>query len=76
MDNLLRVRGRLKSTNLALNYHSQIIIGEGHPLVPLIVKHFSRNQLTLWVLVDSIKHETAILDTIMSKYYKQRPQAM
>ena len=49
MDNLLRVRERLKSTDSALNCHSQIIIGKGHPLVPLLVKHFSRNQLTLWV---------------------------
>ena len=37
-DNLLRVGGSLKSTGLALNCHSQIIIGKGHPLAPLIVK--------------------------------------
>ena len=37
-DNLLRVRGSLKSTDLASNCHSQIIIDKGHPLAPLIVK--------------------------------------
>ena len=43
--NLLRVGGRLKSTNLALKCHSQIIIDKGHPLTPLIVKHFHKTNL-------------------------------
>ena len=39
MDNLLQVGGCLKSTDLALNCHSQTIIDKGHPLAPLMVKH-------------------------------------
>ena len=45
MDNLKRVEDRLKSTNLVLNCHSQIIIHKGHPLAPLIVKHFNETNL-------------------------------
>ena len=42
-DNLLRVGGRLISTDLALNCHSQIIIDKEHPLAPLIIKQFHEN---------------------------------
>ena len=44
-DNLLRVGGRLKSTDLALNCHSQIIIDKRHPLALLIIKRFHETSL-------------------------------
>ena len=44
-DNLLRVGGRLKFIDLALNCHSQIIIDKRHPLAPLIVKRFRESNL-------------------------------
>ena len=45
MNNLLWVGGRLKTTDLALNCHSHITTDKGHPLVPLIVKHFHETNL-------------------------------
>ena len=38
-DNLLRVGGRLKSTELSLKCHSQIIIDKNHPLAALLIKY-------------------------------------
>ena len=45
MENSLRVGGGLKSTDLALNWHSQITIDKGHPLAPLIGKHLHKTIL-------------------------------
>ena len=44
-DNLLCAGGRLKSTDLALNCRSQIIIDKGHTLTQLIIKHFHETNL-------------------------------
>ena len=38
-DQLLRVGGRLKSTELSLKCHSQIIIDRNHPLAALLIKY-------------------------------------
>ena len=38
-DKLLRVRGRLKSTELSLKCHSQIIIDKNHPIAALLIKY-------------------------------------
>ena len=45
IDNLLHAGVCLKTTDLALNCHSQIIIGKGHPLAPLIIKHCHQTNL-------------------------------
>ena len=44
-NNLLHVGGLLKSSDLALNCHSQIMIDKGHPVAPLVVKHFHETNL-------------------------------
>ena len=38
-DKLLRVGGRLKSTELLLKCHSQVIIDKNHPLAALLIKY-------------------------------------
>ena len=45
MENSLCVGGGLKSTDLALNWHSQITVDKGHPLAPLIGKHLHKTIL-------------------------------
>lgn len=44
-DDLLVVGGRLKSTELYLNCHSQVIINKNHHLAKLIIKEYHLNNL-------------------------------